>query len=56
MENSRDSSVCCYADDTTLSCVAVSEDELIDELSTQFKKVTQFMTNYCLKGNDKKLN
>ena len=40
MENSRDSSVCCYADDTTLSCVAVSEDELIDELSTQFKKVT----------------
>jgi len=36
----------------TQTCVAVSEDELIDELSTQLKKVTQFMIDNCLKVND----
>ena len=54
MANNRDSSVFCYADDTTLSCSAHSRYGLIDELSLQINKVTQFMTDNHLKVNDDK--
>ena len=50
----KHSSICCYADDTTLSCTASNKTELSEELSVQYKAVTEFMSDNGLKVNDDK--
>ena len=44
-EVSNEDSVCCYADDTTLSCSAKTADDLTNKLENQFKAVTKFLVS-----------
>ena len=54
LDNYVDSSICCYADDTTVSCTAKTETDLTVALTKQFKMVTSFMTDNGLKVNGEK--
>ena len=37
LDNNVDSNICCYADDTTVSCTAKTETDLTVALTKQFK-------------------
>ena len=47
-------SICCYADDTTLSCAEFSPSALSNKLSEKYKIIAEFMRNNRLKLNDEK--
>ena len=51
-----ESSICCYADDTTLSCSSKSTEELTRKLTNKYETVATFMRDNNLKLNDDKLH
>ena len=54
IEDSDNGSICCYADDTTLSCTEYSPQALTNKLSEKYKIIAEFMRNNMLKLNDDK--
>ena len=56
IDKNVDSEMCCYADDTTVSCMAKTEKDLTATLTQQFKMVTDSMTDNRLKVNGEKHN
>ena len=52
--DSENGSICCYADDTTLSCTEYSPLALTKKLSEKYKIIAEFMRNNMLKLNDDK--
>jgi hypothetical protein len=47
-------SICCYADDTTLTCIESRPAALSNKLTEKFKIIAEFMRNNRLKLNDEK--
>ena len=47
-------SVCCYADDTTLTCVNSDHSKLSERLTHQYHKISEFMIDNRLKLNQDK--
>ena len=52
--DSDNGSICCYTDDTTLSCTEYSPQALTTKLSEKYKMIAEFMRNNMLKLNDDK--
>ena len=49
-------SICCYADDTTLTCSDKSSESLTRKLTTKYEQIATFMRDNKLKLNDDKLH
>ena len=47
-------SICCYADDTTLTCTDSRPAALSNKLTDQYKVIAEYMRNNKLKLNDDK--
>ena len=47
-------SICCYADDTTLTCTESRPAALSNKLTAQYKIIAEYMRNNRLKLNDEK--
>ena len=47
-------SVCCYADDTTLTCVNADHSKLSERLTLQYDRISEFMLDNRLKLNQDK--
>ena len=54
LEDQLAGSICCYADDTTLTCSESSHADLSTKLTNQYRVVAEFMKNNKLKLNDDK--
>ena len=52
--NASEDQICCYADDTTLTCRSKSPTDLSKNLTEQYGAVHDFMTDNGLKLNDDK--
>ena len=48
------STICCYADDATLSCKSSNHNDLSNVLSQSYDKISEFMVNNRLKLNNDK--
>ena len=55
MGDEKNGSICCYADDTTLTCIDPDPASLTAKLTDKYKLIAQFMVNNRLKLNDDKL-
>ena len=49
-------SICCYADDSTLTCTESRPATLSNKLTNQYKVIAEYMRNNKLKLNDKILD
>ena len=54
LEDDDAGSICCYADDTTLTCTESRPAELSIKLTNQYKVIAEYMRNNKLKLNDDK--
>ena len=50
----RPESICCYADDTTLTCLSSDHSKLSENLTKQYSRIKDFMIDNRLKLNDDK--
>ena len=54
VEDEDEGTICCYADDSTLSISSRDPDTLSEKLTSQYKIIAQFMVDNRLKLNDEK--
>lgn len=52
----QEGNICCYEDDTALTCMDFSPNNLFSKLTNQYKVVAEYMVNNKLKLNDGKTN
>ena len=53
-ETKNSASICCYADDTTITSISSNHSQLSNELSKNYDTISRFMINNRLKLNDDK--